>query len=387
MVYSLIVITLIDTKPSPTSAHASTWAVAAVMEIILLGASFAVYTTAHREPKVGDPNGGQLEREMTQWEVTEVVFDLARILLLMALVGFYGLFMLLQRSHKDAETRPGTPQEQRALLADPEHGENGDPHQPINGANGSTNGNGHNYGTTNGQPAKQPKKQDAPAGWEKPNFTPSRSWWEYIKGYSMFFPYLWPAKDRRLQIVVLVCFAIMIVQRGIQVLVPYQAGKITDKLSGEDGPVEGIPWKPISLFILYRILQGNNGVLGAIRSTIWVPVSQYSFRELSIASFEHVHSLSLDFHLGKKTGEVLSALGKGNAINNFLESVTFQVFPMLIDLCVAIGYFLVEFDAYYALVVAIVTFWYIYLTIRMAQWRADLRRQMVNSDREVDAVK
>ena len=91
--------------------------------------------------------------------------------------------------------------------------------------------------------------------------------------------------------------------------------------------------------------------------------------------------------MGKKTGEVLSALGKGSAINNFLESVTFQVLPMLVDLLVAIGYLLIKFDAYYALVVSAVTFWYIYLTIRMAQWRAEIRRQMVNSDREVDAVK
>jgi ABC-type transport system involved in Fe-S cluster assembly fused permease/ATPase subunit len=201
----------------------------------------------------------------------------------------------------------------------------------------------------------------------------------------MFFPYLWPAKDRKLQIVVVVCFLIMLVQRGIQVMVPYQAGKITDELADETKT--GMPWKGICLYILYRLLQGNNGLLGATRSIIWLPVSQYSFRELSVASFEHVHSLSLDFHLGKKTGEVLSALGKGNAINNFLESVTFQVIPMLVDLFIAIGYFLIEFDVYYALIVAVVTFWYIYLTIRMAQWRAEIRRQMVNSDREVDAVK
>jgi len=61
--------------------------------------------------------------------------------------------------------------------------------------------------------------------------------------------------------------------------------------------------------------------------------------------------------------------------------------PMLIDLAVAIAYFLVRFDAYYALVIAIITFWYIYLTIRMAQWRAEIRREMVNADREEDAVK
>ena len=109
--------------------------------------------------------------------------------------------------------------------------------------------------------------------------------------------------------------------------------------------------------------------------------------ELSTAVFEHVHGLSLEFHLGKKTGEVLSALSKGSSINTFLEQVTFQVVPMLIDLGVAIGYFLVAFDAYYALVVGISTFCYLYVTVRMAQWRAGIRREMVNYSRQEDAVK
>jgi ABC-type transport system involved in Fe-S cluster assembly fused permease/ATPase subunit len=109
--------------------------------------------------------------------------------------------------------------------------------------------------------------------------------------------------------------------------------------------------------------------------------------ELSTAAFEHVHGLSLDFHLGKKTGEVLSALSKGSSINTFLEQVTFQVVPMLFDLIIAIGYFLVYFDVYYALVVGISTFGYLYVTVRMAQWRAEIRRQMVNASRQEDAVK
>jgi ABC-type transport system involved in Fe-S cluster assembly fused permease/ATPase subunit len=59
---------------------------------------------------------------------------------------------------------------------------------------------------------------------------------------------------------------------------------------------------------------------------------QYSYRELSTRAFEHVHSLSLDFHITKKTGEVLSALSKGAAINTFLEQILFQIFPVIVDL-------------------------------------------------------
>lgn len=306
---------------------------------------------------------------VTRWEAVEILIDVIRIVFLLALLSFYALFVLLrilqQRRVEKAENASAA--ETAGLL-------NG------NAENGHAVS--HGYGST---AAEQPREETS--GWVRPDTIPSKSWWEYIRGYSLFFPYLWPAKSTRLQITVVICFLLLMVARVINVLVPYQVGVITDILSGEKEGYHGVPWGPICLYIFYRVLQGGNGLLGAARSTLWVPISQYSYQELSTASFEHVHGLSLDFHLGKKTGEVLSALSKGNSINTFLEQVTFQVVPMLIDLAVAIGYFLVAFDAYYALVVAIVTFVYLYLTIRLAQWRAEIRREMVNSSRQEDAVK
>ena len=87
------------------------------MEVILLGASFALYTTDHREPTVDDPQGGALERDMTQWEVVEVLLDSFRIVFLVALAAFYILFNVLQwldkkkrqkaaRSHAADESAP-----------------------------------------------------------------------------------------------------------------------------------------------------------------------------------------------------------------------------------------------------------------------------------------
>ncbi|KAK5134005.1 hypothetical protein LTR08_007010 [Meristemomyces frigidus] len=369
MVYALLLITLIDHRPSPTAAHLVTWVVAVVMEIIMLGASFAIYTQDHREPKVGDPQGGELQRDMTQWEIAEVTMDLVRIVFLLALIGFYTLFVLLQGYKQRAEAARA--EERTALLAE-SHAENCTP-----------NGHANGYGTSNGKPHGP---HDAPAGWEKPKENPTRSWWEYSRAYALFLPYIWPYKDRMLQVNFVVCFVIVFLQRVIQLLVPIQAGRITDILAGTDGEVY-MPWGAISMYIVYRLFQGSNGLLGAARQVLWIPIEQYSYRELSVAAFEHVHQLSLEFHLGKKTGEVLSALGKGSSLNTFLESVTFNVLPMLVDLGVAIVYFLVYFDAYYALVIAVVTFWYIYITIRMASWRADIRRQATNASREEDAVK
>ncbi|KAF1952893.1 hypothetical protein CC80DRAFT_168449 [Byssothecium circinans] len=373
-VYCLFLISLLDSTPSPTAANLATWIVAAALEVVLAALSIAIYTRAHKQPSAGSPSEHErLSFGVTRWEAGEVAVDFLRIILLLSLVGFYLVFVTLPQWRKAHE--PGSASETTSLLGGSDR-------------DGSTTENGHangSYGSVHTVSGKQSHADGAPPAWSRPTGAPSRSWWEYLKGYRVFFPYLWPSKDRRLQIVVVICFLIVMAQRFINLLVPDQIGHIVNRLT--DPEKNGSPWVAILVYIMLRFVQGNNGLLGAIRSVLWIPVSQYSYRELSVAAFEHVHSLSLDFHLGKKTGEVLSALGKGSSVNTFLEQVTFQVAPMLLDLAVAIGYFLVKYDAYYALVLSIVTFWYIYLTIRMAQWRAEIRREMVNADREEDAVK
>lgn len=310
----------------------------------------------------------------TTWEIIEMSIDALRVVMLLCMVAFYISFSTHHASSTKKRQEGSSLSESTPLL-------NGGYAEAGNGIARETNGTAN--GSTNGTINHTTPRVEPAAAFYRPTTAPSKTWWEYLRGYSLFFPYLWPSKSLRLQLIVVLCFSLVILQRVVNVLVPSQIGHVTNELS-KGGKM---PWLSISLLISYKILQGGTGILGAARSVLWIPISQYSYQALSTASFEHVHSLSLDFHLSKRTGEVLSALSKGNAINTFLEQVTFQMLPMIFDLGIAIGYFLVKFDAYYALVIAIVTFWYLYLTIRMAQWRAEIRREMVNADREEGAVK
>ncbi|KAJ5609771.1 hypothetical protein N7528_010338 [Penicillium herquei] len=376
--YAVLLMTLLDTTPSPTLAQFTCWSVAIPIELVILSTSLSIYTTVHHEPVVGDPEGGKIRRSITPWESAEVATGALRILILFTLVVLYTCKSINLRQHdkKSSQTNGGAT-ESTGLL------------DSSNAENGNANGNGHAYGSTNGNTngsARAPESSKPTDPWVRPTTIPSTSWWEYLSGYSLFFPYLWPSKSRRLQIVVVACFILLVAQRVVNVMVPHQVQVITTALAEDEGQFR-VPWFEIFMYVVYRWLQGGQGLLSSMRSSLWIPVSQYSYMELSTAAFEHVHGLSLDFHLGKKTGEVLSALSKGSSINTFLEQVTFQVVPMLIDLGVAVGYFLIFFDVYYALVVGISTFGYLYVTIRMAQWRAEIRRQMVNASRQEDAVK
>ncbi|CAK7227297.1 ATP-binding cassette-type vacuolar membrane transporter Hmt1 [Sporothrix curviconia] len=269
------------------------------------------------------------------------------------------------------------------------HLANGSANGSTNGsANGSAraSGNGSAHDTSSsahGQSRPTDNNEADETAFYRPKNLPHKTWWEYLSSYSLFFPYLWPRDSIRLKQVVVVCFLILVAQRVVNFLVPNQIGHITDAFEANSG----LPWKEILIFAFYKVLQGQSGVLGSTRALLWIPVSQYSYLALTTAAFEHVHSLSLDFHLGKRTGEVLSALNKGASINSFLEQITFQVFPMLIDLLVAVIYFLVRFGAIYATIAAVISVFYLHMTVKMASTRADLRRDMVNADREEEAVK
>ena len=285
------------------------------------------------------------------------------------LLGLMILFLIYQisfRRSKDAQELE-TESERAPLLAN-------------ESAESHARANGHAH-------AHQAEPKESTDAWAKPTEAPQLTWYQYLRGFVVLIPYLWPKKSVKLQILAGTCFLIMVCQRVINVFVPVMTGAITDALAGDDGKGVRVPWLYISLYVVFRWLQGSQGILGAARTIMWIPVEQYSYRAISTAAFEHVHGLSAEFHTGKRTGELISALNKGSAINSFLELVTFSVGPMIFDLVVAVVYLTIKFDIYLGLVVAITTVLYIYVTIRLASWRVKLRRDYVNADREMEAVK
>ncbi|KAG4305824.1 hypothetical protein PORY_000734 [Pneumocystis oryctolagi] len=226
------------------------------------------------------------------------------------------------------------------------------------------------------------------------------TWWGYIKRFTLFFPYIWPKNILSLQIIVFFCFILLLISRYINVLTPYQLGIITDQLitnMDDKGIItdqlitnmddKGNIWISVLLFMFYRFLQGNMGLVSSLRSHLWIPINQYAYKNLSVKAFEHIHSLSLDFHLSKKTGEIMSALDHGSSINTFFEVVIFQVLPVIVDIFIAVIYFFINFDPYFTLIIIVMSISYIYITIKITEWRTEYRRDMVNKHREEYSIK
>lgn len=76
--------------------------------------------------------------------------------------------------------------------------------------------------------------------------------------------------------------------------------------------------------------------------------------------FRHLHGLSLRWHLGRKTGEVLRVMDRGtDSINNLLNYIIFSIFPTIVDIIVAVVFFESAFNAWFGLIVFVTMILYI----------------------------
>ncbi|GAU99217.1 hypothetical protein RvY_10249 [Ramazzottius varieornatus] len=188
-------------------------------------------------------------------------------------------------------------------------------------------------------------------------------------------PFVWPKKDRKVQLCVFLSFILLVVGRGVNLLTPIYYKKIVDSLTT---PV-AFRYDLILIFVLVRFLQGGGtgamGFLNNLRAYLWIPVEQYTTREIEVSLFQHLHGLSLRWHLSRKTGEVLRVMDRGtNSVNNLLNYVVFQIFPTVADIIIAIVYFVTAFNAWYGLIVFVTMALYLTGTILITEWRTEFRR-------------
>jgi len=176
--------------------------------------------TAYREHQQKKHPGGKRHIKWGSYEIMDISIDMLRTCILLILIITYLVLIVIPTP----AAQRGDAEETIGLLA--------------NGNGAESDGEQAEYGSIpahrkHGLPEPSAK---APAGWGRRTNVGKQSWWEYMRGYAIFFPYLWPSKDRRLQIVMVICFILVTLQRGINVAVPHQLGRVTDILSGEDGP-------------------------------------------------------------------------------------------------------------------------------------------------------
>ncbi|XP_066257566.1 ATP-binding cassette sub-family B member 6-like isoform X1 [Euwallacea similis] len=208
--------------------------------------------------------------------------------------------------------------------------------------------------------------------------------WEKLKILS---PFLWPRKSAILQVQVLFCFVLVAIGRAVNLFIPLYNKKIVDSLTETSSHPLEFRWDWILIYVVLKTMQGGSGggmgFLNNLKSFLWIRVQQYTTKEVQVELFRHLHSLSLRWHLNRKTGEVLRIMDRGTeSINSLLQMILFNFGPTIIDLLIAIVYFFVAFNYKFGLIVTITMALYLMFTISITEWRSKFRRRMNLADNE-----
>ncbi|KAF2269730.1 hypothetical protein CC78DRAFT_528902 [Lojkania enalia] len=202
-------------------------------------------------------------------------------------------------------------------------------------------------------------------------------WVGYLKGFTIFMPYLWPKNDWKMVFCLIGRGLYLIQGRVLNLLTPRQIGIITNKLSARN-PV--MPWADISLWILYNWLNSDSG-FGIVDNIASYYIENTARERISALTFKHVMSLSMEFHTNKSSGEVIKAVEQASSLNNLIELVFFEICPILIDLVVAMWYVSHLFNAYMAFIILFMGATYVWLGIYFTSWAQVKRRTYMEKSR------
>ena len=206
------------------------------------------------------------------------------------------------------------------------------------------------------------------------------------------WPYIWPADRGDLQLRVAMAMVLLLAAKLATIAVPFTFKWATDALTGQgSAPVAPSAWlawvlaAPIVMTVAYGGTRVLMAVLTQTRDGIFAKVAMNAVRRLAYRTFEHMHQLSLRFHLERKTGGLTRVLERGrNAIETIVRMVIMQLVPTIIELALIVAVLLYQFDWRYVAVILAVVALYMVFTYQATEWRINIRRRMNDSDTDAN---
>src|SRR5262245_62308053 len=173
------------------------------------------------------------------------------------------------------------------------------------------------------------------------------------------WPYIWPSDRSDLKLRVALSMLLLLVAKLATIAVPFTFKWATDALTGEGtapvAPTSWLAWAlaaPLLMVVAYGGMRILMAALTQARDGIFAKVAMNAVRRLAYRTFEHMHQLSLRFHLERKTGGLTRVLERGrNAIETIVRMVIMQLVPTLIELGLIVAVLLYQFDWRYVAVV------------------------------------
>jgi ATP-binding cassette, subfamily B, heavy metal transporter len=211
--------------------------------------------------------------------------------------------------------------------------------------------------------------QMAPTGESAAKTTPpARSDWVTLR---RLLPYLWAYKVR-----VILALALMVFAKFANVGVPLLLKELVDSLSLKPGDPMSVLVVPMGLLLAYGVLRLSTSFFNELREFVFAKATQGAARSIALQTFEHLHALSLRFHLERQTGGMTRDIERGvRGIESLISYSLYSIVPTLIEVALVLSILAVKFDAWFAWITIGALALYITFTVLVTEWRTQFRKE------------
>jgi ATP-binding cassette subfamily B protein len=195
-------------------------------------------------------------------------------------------------------------------------------------------------------------------------------------------PYLWPKNRFDVRVRVILALVLLVLAKIVINFAPFLYRDAVNALT-ETGQ---------SPFLLgavgMTIAYGGSRILSRcfeqLRDVVFAVVAQRAFRNLALETFQHIHKLSLRYHISRKTGALSRVIERGvKGLEFLLRFLLFSVGPLVLELLIIAGIMLFWFDYLYLTVIIVMIAAYVWFTFKVTEWRVKIRKFM--NDQDTDA--
>jgi ATP-binding cassette, subfamily B, heavy metal transporter len=185
------------------------------------------------------------------------------------------------------------------------------------------------------------------------------------------FPYLWDYKWR-----VIFALAFMVGAKLANVGVPLLLKNLVDTMSFKPGDPTAVLVVPVGLLVAYGLLRLSTTLFTELRELVFAKATQGAARRIALETFEHLHALSLRFHLERQTGGMTRDIERGvRGIESLISYSLYSIVPTLIEVALVLSILAVKFDTLFAWITIAALAVYIFYTITVTEWRTRFRRE------------
>lgn len=203
-------------------------------------------------------------------------------------------------------------------------------------------------------------------------------------------PYFWPnegpkAEVRATKIRVIIALVFLMAAKIVTVGTPVLYKAAVDALAGD---AKSAAWMlgmgAVGLTVAYGMARLMSNGFNQLRDVVFAPVAQSALRKLALETFNHIHALSMRYHIARKTGGLSRIIERGTkGVAFLLRFLVFSIGPLAIELAMILVVVSFAFGASYMAVLAGTILAYVVFTFKVTEWRVKLRKEM--NDQDTDA--